>query len=859
MGIRKKILISIASVLGAVMLLVYVATSFFLLKNLDSTEDREIRGDTERTAGVFLNEATVLDTKLADWSQWDDTYRFVADRNSEYVDSNLGTESLAALRINYIVIADESGNIIADPGVDFVNGKELKLPDDLRREFGPGGFLADHHDPAVSKAGIIDLATGPAFVSSRPILTSKGEGPSRGTIAFVRLIDDALMKRLSGLTHFDIHAEWYGNGTADAAFDAARGFFQTGTAATYTAPESGSVIAGYALLPELHGGKAMILRIENPRTIHAQGVRSVEFFGIALLLLWALAFFLIFFLTEKFVLSKISYLGVAVSRMETEGRAATNIYLPGHDEFSGLAMKINGMVTALNIFREREEVAEKRFEIIAREAPVMIWMADPDKSVNYFNKAWLDFTGRPLELEIGRGWTESIHPGDLEVCVGSYYAAFDLREPFSIECRIRSHDGAYAWVRTTGVSYYSESKTFLGYIGVSIDITDRKNEEEREVGKLHETERLNAIITDEKQKGDAILGFLRSIGDGVIATDMQGRIMFSNEAAVKLIAPDGDLGGRHHGEVFRVVSERDPDHEECFIKDVLETRERINGRGRQLLVRTDGTQLPISYTAAPIRDANGGMLGCIAVLKDITEEREAERVKDRFLSVSAHQLRTPLSGMRWSIEMLLSGDLGGIPDEAMEMLERIYANNTRMIVLVDDLLDVSRINEGNYVEEPESTDIVALVAEVVSNMRSEAEDKRVRLSYGSPEVPFPKVMAVPKRLYEAIENLVSNAIKYTEADKGVTVSLATSDGIATLSVKDEGIGIPAREQEKIFSKFFRASNAMRKSTEGSGLGLSVVKSFVEEIGGSVRFESEEGRGTTFLVEIPIEASGKKKR
>jgi PAS domain S-box-containing protein len=850
MGIRKKILITIATVLGAVMSLIYLATAYFLLQNLDQAEARSMKGDAERTVDLFLNEAKNLSTKLSDWSQWDDTYRYVDDRNPEYVESNLGRESLAALGINFIVIIDASGTIVVESGIDVTDGTERPVPDDLRAQFGPGRYLIDHPDLAVSKEGVISLAGGPALVAARPILTSKGEGPSRGTIAFVRLIDSGLMEKLSGLTHSDIRTQWYGSGTVDESFRVATEYFQGGQSGSFVMPESASVIAGYGLLSDIFGEKIMILRIENPRLVHGEGIRSVTLFGIALILFWALAFLLIFFLTEKLVLSKITYLEEAVSRIRIEGRASTNIYLPGTDEFAELAKKINEMVSAIILFREKEETAEQRFEIIAREAPVMIWMADPDKSVNYFNKGWLDFTGRELSREIGRGWMELVHPDDLERTVATFFSSFDERKTFSVECRIRGHDGAYAWILTTGVPYYSEAKVFLGYIGVSIDITDRKEAEEEEIGKLEETERLNAIITSEKGKGDAILRFLRSIGDGVIATDMDGKIIFSNEAAAKLLSFGGSLDGQWHKDVFRVVSEQAVEKEECFIKEVLRKKEKIEGREHRLLVKNDGTKIPISYTAAPILDADGGMLGCIAVIKDTTEEREAERMKDRFLSVSAHQLRTPLSGMRWSMEMLLGGDLGKLPREAKDMIDRIHANTVRMIVLVGDLLDVSRINEGNYMEKAVPMDIAPLVKEVVEGIRSEADDHRVMMTFEQESGMLPLIVAAPKRLYEVIENLLSNAIKYTDADGTVTATLRKSERGVTLSVTDTGIGIPEREQEKIFSKFFRASNAMRKNTEGSGLGLSVARSFVEEIGGRVWFESEEGKGTTFFVEIP---------
>jgi signal transduction histidine kinase len=272
---------------------------------------------------------------------------------------------------------------------------------------------------------------------------------------------------------------------------------------------------------------------------------------------------------------------------------------------------------------------------------------------------------------------------------------------------------------------------------------------------------------------------------------------------------------------------------------------------QSFLVRS-GKRIPISGTCSLIRDERQEVIGAIAVFQDVTKKHELDQLKDSFLSVAAHQLRTPLGSMRWSMELLLNGDLGELPDEAKEVLGQIYENSQRMTTLVNDLLDVSRIDQNRGHEEKKPVDLGGLLMDVVRTLSPEAEKHAVAISMALPSDSLPAIMAPPKHLYEAMENIVSNAIKYNRNENGKVHIAAEDIGRAVLiTVSDNGIGIPKKDQSKIFSKFFRASNALLRETEGSGLGLSVVKSYIEESGAQVWFESEEGHGTKFFVKFPL--------
>ena len=359
-------------------------------------------------------------------------------------------------------------------------------------------------------------------------------------------------------------------------------------------------------------------------------------------------------------------------------------------------------------------------------------------------------------------------------------------------------------------------------------------------------------LEKQTEQYESILGFLKSIGDGVVATDLEGKIIFFNEAAERLFGQkSGDVFGKDVSQVKKLYSEKNPEKTVEVTHDSLRTGKSYNSESQHyFILRQDGSQLPVSFSVSPIFNKEKKMQGAIAVYRDVAEEREIEKTKDNFLSVAAHQLRTPLAGIRWTIESLLDGDAGKISKEAKNYLEQISENNQRLVDLVNDLLDVSRINMGKAQEEAVPINICKMLQEVADSQYGMAKERGITISFEKVCALNPDVKSAPKHLFQALENLISNSIKYTPKGGNIIVAADFEQEEVIISVADNGIGIPKEDQVKIFTKFFRASNAVLKETEGSGLGLNVVKSFIEEAGGKIRFESVEGKGTTFFITLP---------
>jgi signal transduction histidine kinase len=230
--------------------------------------------------------------------------------------------------------------------------------------------------------------------------------------------------------------------------------------------------------------------------------------------------------------------------------------------------------------------------------------------------------------------------------------------------------------------------------------------------------------------------------------------------------------------------------------------------------------------------------------------REFDRLKSDFISVAAHQLRTPLSGVKWVLKLLLDGDLGAISTEQKEMLKRGFDTNEKMIQLVNDLLNVSRIENGKFGYAFEKNDFSKLLKTLVENSELAARARGIEILVED-RAQVGEFMFDAEKLLIAFQNIVDNAVKYTLPGGRVFISVEKQGDYVQVKIKDTGVGIPKSELHKLFSKFFRATNVIHLQTDGSGLGLFIVKSIILRHGGQVWVDSVEGKGTTFTVIVPI--------
>lgn len=380
----------------------------------------------------------------------------------------------------------------------------------------------------------------------------------------------------------------------------------------------------------------------------------------------------------------------------------------------------------------------------------------------------------------------------------------------------------------------------------------RENIESKIRERTAELEKAKHNIEEAKIKDEA---YLSSIGDGVGIVDANGNVLRVNHAAEEMLGRH-DLVGKNFASEIKMVDKNGKELPvgKRPIHRLFETGKKATYTD-YAYIKSDGTKLPIALTTAPVI-VNDNIIAAIDVFRDISKERQIDQAKTEFVSLASHQLRTPLSAINWYAEMLLAGDVGKLTADQKKYLQEIYNGNQRMVDLVNALLDVSRIELGTFAIEPIPTDIKKITQSLISEMQKQIKKKNLKISE-SYDSKISKINVDPKLMRIILQNIISNAVKYTPEKGKVAVILTRKEPNVLIKVTDTGFGIPKAQQPHIFEKLFRADNVREKDTEGTGLGLYLVKSIVDQSGGKVWFESAENKGTTFFVQLPL--SGMKKK
>ena len=506
---------------------------------------------------------------------------------------------------------------------------------------------------------------------------------------------------------------------------------------------------------------------------------------------------------------------------------------------------------------------------MANSAPVLIWIAGVDKLCYFFNAGWLKFTGRTLEQEYGNGWAEGVHPDDLERCLDIYITAFDARQEFKMEYRLRRHDGMYQWLLDNGVPRYAEDGTFAGYIGSCMVIdellnSDRLKEEfvhkemlqyEQDLNEelraaneeLAEMQRRLLENIDElrlaEERSAKLVAIVESSDDAIVGKDLEGIVSSWNRGAEQIFGfSEAEMIGQS---ILKVIPEH-LHHEEPVILSRMRNGEKID-HYETVRQTKDGRLIDVSLTISPIRDKEGRVTGVSKIARDITEQTRDEQRKSDFIGMVSHELKTPLTSLT-AIIQLINIKLKNSTDTFLTgAVEKAMTQVKRMSNMINGFLNVSRLESGKMLIQKRSFDLDELLKEAVkeSSLIVTTHIIHTNICDGV------HVSADYDKIVSVVSNLLSNAVKYSPKGENIYVTCEIIGDTAKVSIRDEGMGIRPVDRDKIFDRYYRAQTNRTEHISGFGIGLYLSAEIIAGHDGQIGVDSEYGTGSTFWFTLPL--------
>jgi len=376
---------------------------------------------------------------------------------------------------------------------------------------------------------------------------------------------------------------------------------------------------------------------------------------------------------------------------------------------------------------------------------------------------------------------------------------------------------------------------------------------ERELKEYHDN--LEALVKERTRQlaaeKELLSVTLSSMGDAVVVVDAEKRINLFNKVAQELTGWKFEqVQGKLADEFFKLINEKTKAPVESPIDKVFASGRIETGNIYDALIAKDGSECPISATAAPIYRNGGAMLGVVMVLRDVLREREIDRMKTDFVSSVSHELRTPLTSIKAYIATILRDP--DMPERTKrQFLSIIDEESNHLADLIQDVLEISRIESGSIKIARQKVDITFVIERVITALEPLADSKSIRLKSNIPD-ELPELQADESRIQSVIMNLLDNAIKFAPQKGQVSINVQCRGQELAISVSDTGLGIPKEALVKVFDRFYRVHRP-GKQIRGTGLGLAIVKKIVMMHGGRIELDSELNHGSTFTVILPLAA------
>ena len=492
-----------------------------------------------------------------------------------------------------------------------------------------------------------------------------------------------------------------------------------------------------------------------------------------------------------------------------------------------------------NRFRAEEALksSERRFHELAELAPVGIFLGDAHGQVTYVNQRWSDITGWPWQQGLGTDWMVGIHPDDRAYVLRESAKLFSAPQECTLEYRFLTPDGTPKHIIVNARSLW-EAGSMTGFIGTVLDITVRKQAEERVAALLRRVEVWAAEM-------DATIA---AMADGVIIYGPDVTITRINRAAEQILGYTPEIEAQPFAERLTHLQVESADGHTLSLEEQPPWR-ALHGetlQGMILAFTRDGQRRWVSVSAAPIPSPEGGIIGAVASLSDITPLRELQQRQEDLLYIVSHDLRTPLTVIHGHMELLKSAlQQRQIDEEVTLSTSTIDRNVQRMTVMIQDLVDMAALEGQRFTLVLDTIRLQTYLLDLLTRLQQILPTHRVLV-----DVPqdLPPVRADANRLERMLLNLLTNAFKYSAAETPVRIRAFRQDRVVVIAISDRGLGIAPEDIPRLFERFYRAGE---RKVEGIGLGLYITRLLVEAHGGRIWVESEVDKGSTFSFTLPI--------
>jgi len=515
-----------------------------------------------------------------------------------------------------------------------------------------------------------------------------------------------------------------------------------------------------------------------------------------------------------------------VRHIEARGEAVLNE--------QGQVIKLFG--TSLDITdRKRIEEAlrtsEERLRYLVSSSPSVIFSAKPDgdHGATYISENVLNLLGYEARefLEDSSFWADRIHPDDVERIFAGTAKVFE-REFYSHEYRFRRTDGTYCWLLAQLRLMRDEAGKPTEILGYLLDISDRK--------------RTEATLQEAERRWRSLLENVQLL---VVGLDSMGNVEYVNPFFLSLTGyTQAEVLGKNWFENFLP-----PSHQQqvnTVFDEVLQ--DNFHPHYTNPILTKSGEERFIAWNNTLLRDTDGNIIGTTSIGEDITQRQTVERIKNEFISIVSHELRTPLTAIRGSLGLLATGIYDKKPEKAKRMVEIALIDSDRLVRLVNDILDLERLDSGKVTLVKEVCEAADLMQQAVDGVRAIADSAAITLCVYPVSA---QVCAAPDSIIQTLTNLLSNAIKFSPPNTTITLTAQPQSDHVLFQVKDQGRGIPADKLEAIFGRFQQVDVSDSRSKGGTGLGLAICQSIVQQHDGRIWAESTLGEGSTFYFTLPV--------